>query len=105
MNGSVTRSACAMSLSVAISARLQVSPSTLSRHLAVLERTGLLGSRRLRRQIFCVCAYEVMRDLLEYLTNSCRQNLPALCGFMDRLANTAYAPMKKDCQLPNQGRS
>lgn len=67
-----------------ISVRLRVGPSTLSHHLAVLERAGLLVSRRLRRQIFYACAYDGMRGLLEFLTNDCCQGHPDLCGFTER---------------------
>lgn len=65
----------------AISVRLDVTPSTLSHHLAVLERAGILDSRRHRRQIFYGCAYDGMRGLLEFLTNDCCQGHPDLCGF------------------------
>jgi len=67
-----------------ISLRLRVGPSTLSHHLAALERAGLLVSRRVRRQIFYACAYDGMRGLLEFLTNDCCQGHPDLCGFAER---------------------
>lgn len=74
-----------------ISARLRVTPSTLSHHLAALERAGLLGSRRMRRQIFYTCAYDGMRGLLEFLTNDCCQGHPDLCGFTDRVPEVGRA--------------
>ena len=66
-----------------IATRLRVTPSTLSHHLAVLERAGLLVSRRLRRQIFYSCAYAGIRNLLDFLTNDCCRGHPDLCGFTD----------------------
>ena len=66
----------------AISVQLDVTPSTLSHHLAVLERAGILDSRRHRRQIFYGCSYDGMRELLEFLTNDCCQGHPDLCGFV-----------------------
>jgi DNA-binding transcriptional ArsR family regulator len=78
-----------------IAARLHVSPSTLSHHLGILERAGLLGARPLRRQIFYACAYEGMSGLLEFLTNDCCQGHPALCGFAEHPADVACAPKRK----------
>lgn len=63
-----------------ISATLAVTPSTLSHHLAMLERAGLLKSRRHRRQIFYACAYDGMRGLLEFLTTDCCEGNPEICG-------------------------
>ncbi|MBM3732049.1 MAG: helix-turn-helix transcriptional regulator [Acidimicrobiia bacterium] len=64
-----------------IALRLRVTPSTLSHHLAVLERAGLLASRRVQRQILYACAYPAMKDLLQFLSNDCCQGHPDLCGF------------------------
>jgi ArsR family transcriptional regulator, arsenate/arsenite/antimonite-responsive transcriptional repressor len=66
----------------AIATRLGVRPSTLSHHLAGLERAGLLQSRRLRRQIFYACDYEGVRGVLEFLINDCCRGHPDLCGFV-----------------------
>jgi DNA-binding transcriptional ArsR family regulator len=91
-----------------ISVRLRVGPSTLSHHLAALERAGLLVSRRLRRQIFYACAYDGMRGLLEFLTNDCCQGHPDLCGFTERPVKsperraTACSAAKKRC-APTKG--
>lgn len=63
-----------------ISTSLDVMPSTLSHHLAMLERAGLLKSRRHRRQIFYACAYDGMRGLLEFLTTDCCGGNPEICG-------------------------
>ena len=62
-----------------IARALGASPSTLSFHLAQLERAGLLRSRRVQRQIFYAADYEGMRGLLAYLTEDCCQGRPEIC--------------------------
>jgi DNA-binding transcriptional ArsR family regulator len=83
----------------AISARLGVAPSTLSHHLALLERANLLASRRLRRQIFYACAYDGMRGLMDFLTNDCCRGHPDLCGFTASTADMGCAPKKKQRRI------
>lgn len=78
-----------------ISKRLRVTPSTLSHHLAVLERAGLLISRRSRRQIFYACAYDAIRGVVEFLTNDCCRGHPDLCGFADTPARPGRAAKKR----------
>lgn len=65
-----------------IAKRLRVRPSTLSHHLGLLERAGLLRARRLRRQIFYACSYDGVRGVLEFLINDCCRGHPDLCGFV-----------------------
>ena len=78
-----------------ISTRLRVTPSTLSHHLSVLERAGLLVSRRLRRQIFYACAYDAIRGVVEFLTNDCCRGHPDLCGFTEKPARPVHPAKKK----------
>ncbi len=63
-----------------IAAQLGLRPSTLSHHLAHLERAGLLRSWRRERQIFYAANVEGMRRLLSFLTEDCCQGHPELCG-------------------------
>ena len=63
-----------------IAARLEVSPPTLSSHLAQLERAGLAHSWRVERRIFYAIEVEGTRRLLRYLTEDCCQGHPELCG-------------------------
>jgi DNA-binding transcriptional ArsR family regulator len=67
----------------AIAARLAVAPSTLSFHLAQLERAGLIRSARVRRQIFYALDVEGTRRLVGFLTRDCCRGNPDLCGFGD----------------------
>jgi len=86
-----------------ISTRLRVTPSTLSHHLAVLERADLLVSRRLQRQIFYACAYDGIRGVVEFLTNDCCQGHPDLCGFTGKPARPVdSAKMKAKKKTPSR---
>ncbi|MDE1148215.1 MAG: metalloregulator ArsR/SmtB family transcription factor [Azospirillaceae bacterium] len=63
-----------------VAARVGVPASTLSHHLGILERAGLLRSWRVQRQIFYATDYEGTRRLLAFLMEDCCQGLPELCG-------------------------
>src|SRR5690606_18047191 len=63
----------------AVAERLGVAPSTLSCHLAQLERAGLLRSRRVERRIYYAVDRTGVRDLLTFLTEDCCQGRPELC--------------------------
>jgi len=63
-----------------IASRLKISPSSLSFHIAQLERAGLVSSRRDSRHINYAVDIEGMRDLLEFLTEDCCNGQPELCG-------------------------
>lgn len=63
-----------------IAERLSVGASTLSHHLATLERAGLLRSWRVQRQIFYASDFDGTRQLLAFLTEDCCQGRPELCG-------------------------
>jgi DNA-binding transcriptional ArsR family regulator len=64
-----------------IAGRLAMPPSTLSHHLAQLERAGLVRSRRVDRRIFYALDVEGTRRLLTFLTEDCCQGHPELCGY------------------------
>jgi DNA-binding transcriptional ArsR family regulator len=63
-----------------IARTLEVAPSTLSSHLGILERAGLLQSWRVQRQIFYAADYAGVRDLLAFLTEDCCQGRPEICA-------------------------
>jgi ArsR family transcriptional regulator, arsenate/arsenite/antimonite-responsive transcriptional repressor len=69
-----------------IAERLEVAPSTLSPHLAQLERAGLVTSSRDERRIIYAVNIEGMRALLTYLTEECCGGHPEICGFAPREA-------------------
>jgi DNA-binding transcriptional ArsR family regulator len=65
----------------ALSAMLDMPPSTLSHHLSALEHSGLIIERRDgRRQIYAIVPEQV-RMLLSFLRDDCCGGQPALCGF------------------------
>jgi ArsR family transcriptional regulator, arsenate/arsenite/antimonite-responsive transcriptional repressor len=74
---------------------LGVQPSTLSFHLAHLERAGLLHSWRVQRQIFYAVDFAGMRELLGFLTDDCCQGHPDICtGLAAAPAATACRPAR-----------
>jgi len=63
-----------------IAEELAVAPSTLSTHLAQLERAGLLRSARAKRRILYAVDFIGTRRLLAFLLDDCCQGQPELCG-------------------------
>lgn len=64
-----------------IAAQVGVPASTMSAHLAHLERAGLLRSWRQQRRIFYAVETEGMRQLMTFLTEDCCGGRPDLCGY------------------------
>lgn len=64
-----------------IAARLAIPPSTLSHHLAHLERAGLLRSWRVDRRIFYAVDINGTRALVTFLTEDCCGGHPEICGY------------------------
>jgi len=67
-----------------IAETLNVAPSTLSPHLAQLERAGLVTSWRDERRIFYAIHVEGTRRLLSFLTEECCGGHPELCRDLRR---------------------
>jgi len=68
-----------------IAARLGVPASTLSFHLAALERAGLTQATRHGRQIRYAARVIGLRGLLGFLTETCCAGRPDPCGDLTRL--------------------
>jgi protein-tyrosine-phosphatase/DNA-binding transcriptional ArsR family regulator len=68
-----------------IAARLGIPASTLSFHLAALERAGLTQSTRQGRQIVHAARIVGLRRLLGFVTETCCGGRPELCGDLARL--------------------
>ncbi|MEM7395876.1 MAG: metalloregulator ArsR/SmtB family transcription factor [Verrucomicrobiota bacterium] len=63
-----------------IARNLEIPPSSLSFHLGLLERAGLIESRRDRRRIFYSAHVDGIRQLINFLTEDCCNGRPELCG-------------------------
>lgn len=72
-----------------------VPPSTMSHHLATLERAGLVQSTRESRLIHYRADYAGMRRLLTFLMQDCCQGAPEMCG--DLMAGLVCEAPKGDC--------
>jgi protein-tyrosine-phosphatase/DNA-binding transcriptional ArsR family regulator len=68
-----------------IARRLDVAPSTLSFHLAALDRAGLILAARHGRSIRYAVRLASFRALLAFLTETCCAGRPDLCGDLARL--------------------
>ena len=88
----------------AIAERLAVQPSTLSTHLGILERTGLVASRRESRSIIYAAQYEGLRQLISFMMEDCCQGRPEICGGLAPTESTACAmpctPKPKTAKSP-----
>ncbi len=54
-----------------IAGRLEISPATLSFHLAQLRHAGLIAMRRDGRSLIYSADYDGMNDLMSFLTENC----------------------------------
>lgn len=70
-----------------IADRLRVPASTLSTHLAQLERAGLLKSWREQQRILYAVDTDGTRNLVGFLINDCCGGQPELCGYAARSAS------------------
>ncbi|MEX2644062.1 MAG: helix-turn-helix transcriptional regulator [Acetobacterales bacterium] len=65
-----------------IAAELAVPPSTLSAHLAQLERAGLVRSWRVQRNVLYAPDVDGTRSVVRFLTEDCCGGRPEICGFL-----------------------
>lgn len=64
---------------------LALAPSTLSFHLASLEQAGLVQSTRQGRYVIYAVRFAGLRSLFTFLTETCCNGRPDLCGDLGRL--------------------
>ena len=54
-----------------IKSKLEMPSSTLSHHIAKLVQHRLVRQERESRNLICCCNYELMDDLMHYLSDNC----------------------------------
>lgn len=64
----------------AIAAAMACPQNTLSAHLSILARAGLVRGTREGRSIVYCASTESVRELIEFLVNDCCHGHPELCG-------------------------
>lgn len=72
-----------------ISRQLNIVPSTLSGHLGVLKRAGLLKSTRHQREIHYAADLEAMGDLVRFMLEDCCDGRVENCGEIISLLDSA----------------
>ena len=76
----------------AIAQQLDVRQNTLSGHLAILERAGMITHRRQGRSLIYRHSFFGMRTLLKFLVNDCCNNHPAVCKPLIAQLESAVVP-------------
>ena len=71
--------------------------NTLSSNLAILNRAGLVVSRRDGRSIIYSAAYDQMRDLLAFLMEDCCGGKPEICAPLAALASQPCSAEGRAC--------
>ena len=70
-----------------------VPPSTMTHHLGMLERAGLVESEREGRRVHYRIDYPGMRRLLAFLMQDCCQGAPEMCADLtSELSCAAFQP-------------
>ena len=82
-----------------IAAQVGVPASTMSTHLAQLERAGLLRSWREQRRILYAVDTEGIRQVITFLTEDCCGGRPELCGY-DTPASACQGQASASCEMP-----
>jgi ArsR family transcriptional regulator len=68
-----------------IAEALECAHNTLSSHLAILARSGLIQGTRDGRSIIYRANVDAMKSLIAYLVNDCCEGHPELCDVQDAL--------------------
>jgi DNA-binding transcriptional ArsR family regulator len=75
-----------------LAARFKVPPSTMSSHLAILSRAGLVSSDRDGRTIYFSANQKGIRELLQFLIHDCCRGKPEICGQLVEALAPACCP-------------
>jgi len=74
-----------------IAEALAIPPTRMSFHLAALERSGLVRSRREGRRILYAVEFEAVRRLFAFLLEDCCAGRPEICAPLTHIAACASA--------------
>jgi len=88
-----------------IARELGIPASTLSTHLAQLQRAGLLRSWRHQRHIFYTIDMDGTRRLVDYFIIDCCQGHPELCGFQHAQEHYERPRCKPDSKRSTMAKS
>ena len=77
-----------------IARRCKVPHNTMSTHLAILERAGLIDSEKQGREIMYSADISGLRGLVDFLANDCCGGRPEICGPVFDGATCAPKPRK-----------
>jgi DNA-binding transcriptional ArsR family regulator len=81
-----------------IARRCKVPHNTMSTHLAILERAGLIDSEKHGREVIYSADIGGLRALVDFLADDCCGGRPEICGQVFGGANCAPRPGKsKGC--------
>lgn len=69
---------------------LETPPNSMSTQLAILARSGLIGSRRESRSVIYFADYDAFSELLGFLVEDCCDGRPEVCT---RLANVVQSAL------------
>ena len=70
-----------------IATLLDVAPTTLSSHLGILNRSGLIDMRRNGRSLIYSANIENVRGMLQVLVSDCCNGHPDVCAELEATAN------------------
>jgi DNA-binding transcriptional ArsR family regulator len=77
-----------------IARRCKVPHNTMSTHLSILERAGLIDSEKQGREVVYSADISGLRGLVEFLANDCCGGRPEICGPVFGGATCAPKPRK-----------
>lgn len=78
-----------------IARALAVPQNTMSAHLAVLSRAGLVGTRRIGRSIVYRAELARFQDVMTFLLNDCCNGRPEICTPLIESIKSPCSPGKK----------
>lgn len=78
-----------------LAALADVPHNTMSTHLAILSRSGLVGSRREGRSVIYSANLEQVSALLSFLISDCCAGHPEICEPLAEIADAACCPPAK----------